>query len=102
MDLGSHAVPQLKMASHKIGVKVTKKDVADLKIVPLSVFQVTVNVALWINYNCSVAGLFVPNQIGSVREAAEVILFENHGIILPRVFTQFLETDFHLMDKVST
>ena len=82
MDLGSHAVPQLKMASHKIGVKVTKKDVADLKIVALSVFQVTVNVTLWINYNCS-AGLFVPDQIGSVREAAEVILFENHGIILP-------------------
>jgi hypothetical protein len=75
------AVPEFKMPGQEVGMEMGKHNMANLKPVPPSIFQVLVNVPLRIDHNRS-AAVLVPNQIGGVGEAAQVILFKDHNPLL--------------------
>jgi hypothetical protein len=59
-------------------VKMGEKDMADPEAQLFSVGQVLLDVALRVNDNCGCARL-VTEEIGGMRQASEVVLFQNHG-----------------------
>ncbi len=66
------------MARHEVGVEMGEKDVADFEAEFLGVGQVLLNVALRVDDDRGRTRL-VAQQIGGVSEAAQIILFQNHG-----------------------
>ena len=77
MDGRAAAVAQFQMAGDEVGVEVGEEDVADLEAKFLGVGQVLLDVALRIDDDGGRTGL-VPEQIGGVGQAAQVVLFQNH------------------------
>src|SRR5579862_1166484 len=65
------------MAGDEVRVKVGKEDVANLEAGFLRISQVLLNIALWVDDDGRCTGL-VSEQIGSVSQAAQVVLFQNH------------------------
>jgi hypothetical protein len=51
-----------------------------VKVLPSGIFEVLVDITLRINDHSCLA-LFVPYQIGSVRQAAQVVLLKDHLFI---------------------
>ena len=78
MDGRAATVAQFQMAGDKVGVEVGEKDVADLEAEFLGVGQVLLNIALRVDDDGGRTGL-VSEQIGGVGEAAQVVLFQDHG-----------------------
>ena len=72
------AVAQFQMAGDKVGVEMGEKDVADVEPQFLGVGQVLLNIALGVDDDRGRTGL-VSQQIGGVGEAAQIVLFQNHG-----------------------
>ncbi len=77
MDGRAATIAQFQMASDKVGVEMGQEDVADLQAKFFGIGQVLLNVALRVDNDAGRAGL-VSEQIGSVCQAAQVVLFENH------------------------
>jgi len=65
------------MPCDKIGVKVRKKYVFDFEAVLGRISDVLVRVALRVN-DGGRACCFVPDQVGSMRQARQIELFKNH------------------------
>jgi len=66
------------MPSHKIGVKMGEENVPDLESVFGGESNVLIRVALRIN-DGGRACRFVSDDVGSVRQARQIELFEDHG-----------------------
>ncbi len=77
VDGGVAAIAELEMAGDEVGMEVREEDVADVQAESVSVVDVLLDVALRVDDDGRVAG-FVADEIGGVREAAEVVLFEDH------------------------
>ena len=65
------------MAGDKIGMEVGEEDMADLKAKFFGVGQVLLDIALGVDDDSGRTGL-VSEKIGGVRQAAQVVLFQNH------------------------
>ena len=78
MDGRAAMVAQLQVAGDEVGVEMGEEDVADLEAKLFGVGQVLLDVALRVDDDGGCA-LLVPEQIGGVRQASEVVLFQNHG-----------------------
>ena len=78
MDGRAATVAQFQMAGDEVGVEVGEEDVADLQAEFLGVGQVLLDIALRVDDDGGRTGL-VSEQIGGVGQAAQVILFQNHG-----------------------
>ncbi len=81
IDGRAATVPQFQMAGHEIGVKVGQEDVADLQAEFLGIGQVLLDIALRVDDDRGRAGL-VSDQIGSVCQATQIVLFQDHGSLL--------------------
>ena len=79
MDGRAATVAQFQMAGDEVGVEVGEEDVADLEAEFLGVGQVLLDVALRVDDDRGRTGL-VSEQIGSVGQAAQVVLFQNHEL----------------------
>ena len=77
MDRRAATIAQFQMARHEVGMEMRQKNVADLQAEFLGVGQVLLDIALRIDDDGRRTGL-VPEQIGRVGQAAQVILFQNH------------------------
>jgi hypothetical protein len=77
VDGRATTIAQLQVPGDEIGVKVAQEHVADLETEAIGVCQVLLDVALRIDDNRRRAGL-VANQIGGMRKAAQIILFQDH------------------------
>ena len=66
------------MAGHEVRVKVSEKDVADPEAKFLGVGEILLDIALGVDDDGGRAGL-VSEQIRSVGQAAQVVLFKNHS-----------------------
>jgi hypothetical protein len=77
MDGGATTVAQFQMAGYEISVEVSEENMPDFEAKFPGIGQVLLNVALRIDDDCGRTG-FVPEQIRSVGEAAQVVLFEDH------------------------
>src|ERR1700728_673531 len=73
----ARAISQFQMSGYKIRVQMGQNHVLDLNFLFGRKFQIPLDVTLGIN-DGSRAGLLITDQIGSVREAVEVKLLENH------------------------
>ena len=80
MDRRAATVAQFQMPGDEVGVKMGEEYVPDLEAEFLRIGQVLLDIALRVDDDGGRTGL-VSEQIGSVRKAAEVILFENHGTL---------------------
>jgi len=78
MDRGPLAIPQLEMARDEVRVEVGQKDVADPAADPPRGLDIVVDVTLRVDDRRHAAAL-VGDEIGRVGQAAEVMLFEDHG-----------------------
>src|SRR5215469_11825470 len=78
---GTAAVAQLQMPGDEIGMEMREEDVADGEAELCGVGQVLLDIALRINDDRSSAGL-VSDEIRCVREAAQVVLLQNHPSIV--------------------
>jgi hypothetical protein len=76
----THTVAKLQVASDEVGVLVRQKHVADLDPLLKRVFYVPLHVALWVHHRGHPRAL-IRNQVRSVRQAAQVILFEDHCVL---------------------
>src|ERR1044071_8110815 len=65
------------MAGHKVGVEMSEEDVADPEAEFFSIGEVLLDIALRVDYDAGRTGL-VTEQIGSVGQAAQIILFQDH------------------------
>jgi hypothetical protein len=77
MNCCAAAIAKLQVAGYEVGVEVGQKDMADLETEFLRIRQVLFDIALWIDNDCGRTG-FVAQQIGGMRQATEIILFQNH------------------------
>ncbi len=73
-------IPQLEVAGHKIRVKVREEDVADLQAEFLGVRDILLDIALRVDHDRGSA-LFIAKQVRGMREATEIILFQDHGLL---------------------
>ncbi len=65
------------MAGDEVGVEVGEEDVADGEVEGGGVGEVLGDVALRVDNNGGLGGL-VAEEVGGVREAAEIVLLEDH------------------------
>ena len=77
VDSSAAPVAQFQMSGEEIGVKVSEKDVLDSEAGFLSVGQILLDVSLRIDDDPSRRS-FIAEQIGGVRETAQVILFQDN------------------------
>ncbi len=77
-DVGAAAVAQLEMARHEVGMEVRQKNMADLHAQFFGVGEVLLDVPLRIDHDCIAAG-FVSQQVGSVSQATQVVLLQEHA-----------------------
>src|SRR5580704_5062644 len=89
------------MARHEIRVKVGQKDVTNPEAIFLGVGQVLLDVALGVDDDGGGAGL-VCEEIGSVREAAQVVLFKNHSNSRSSAGTRITSSPFFQFTGVAT
>ena len=75
-DRRARAAGQLPVARHEVGVDVRLDDVADLEAVPRRRLQVGVDVPPGVDDRRDAA---VADEVGGLRETAEVDLLEDHG-----------------------
>jgi hypothetical protein len=68
------------MACQKVSVEVSQDHVPDLELALPGILQVLINIPLRVN-NCSSMALLVSNQVGSMSQTTQVVLFQNHGIL---------------------
>ena len=80
MDGCAATIAQLQVAGNEVGVEVAEKDMPDFEAEFFGVGQVLLDVALRVDDDGGRTGL-VSEQIGGVGEAAQVVLFQNHGSI---------------------
>jgi hypothetical protein len=66
------------MPGNEIGVEMAEEDMANVEIEPPCVRQILLHIALRIDDDSS-GTLLVSDQIGGMSQAAQVILFEDHG-----------------------
>src|SRR5262245_13433297 len=78
INRGARAVPEFEMAGQKIGVKVGEEDAANDEPLLSRGLDVNVHVTLRVDDKCRVRAQ-IANEVGRVREALEIKLFENHG-----------------------
>ncbi len=78
MDGRAATVAQFQMAGDEVGVEMGEEDVADLEAERFGVGQVLLDVALGIDDDGGGTGL-VSEQIRGVGQAAQVVLFQDHG-----------------------
>jgi hypothetical protein len=81
------------MPGNEVGMEVRQEDVSKLKSEFLRVRQVSFNIALWIDNDRSRA-CFVPQQVGGMRQATQIILFENHEDLSMRPIRWFRVIDY--------
>jgi len=81
VDVCAATVTKFQVAGNEVGVKVSEEDVADGEPKHFRVGEVLLNVALWVDQDSGGAGL-VSDQVGGVRQAAQVVLLEDHGIVV--------------------
>ena len=77
-DVCAAVVAEFEVPGEKVGVEVSEEDVADLNAELCGIVEVLLDVALWVDHDCGCAG-FVGDEVGGVRETAQVVLFEEHG-----------------------
>ena len=77
IDRCAHAIAQLQMPGDEIGVEMRQEYVLDLERVLGGKGNVLVRVALRVNDGCR-ACLLVSNDVGSVRQARQIELLEDH------------------------
>ena len=77
MDGCAATIAQFQMAGDKVCVKMAQKDVADPQTEFLGVCQVLLDIALRIDDDGR-RTLLVAQQIGGVRKATQIVLFQNH------------------------
>ncbi len=70
-------VTQFQMAGEEVGMKVCQEDVADLEAEFLGVGEIMLDIALRI-YNDGRGTGFISQEIRSVGQAAEIVLFQHH------------------------
>jgi hypothetical protein len=78
MDLGAGAIAKLQMAGDEIGVEVREEHVADPATPPLGVLEILIDVPLRV-HDGRLAAVLIGDQVGSVGEAAEVVLVQYQG-----------------------
>ncbi len=78
VDCGAAAVAKLQMAGDKVGVEVGEKDMADGESVSSGVSEVLLDIALGID-NDGGRGRLVGQQVRGVRQAAKIVLLQEHG-----------------------
>jgi hypothetical protein len=81
MDGRAATVTQFEVTGNEIGVEMAEKDMANLQSEFCGVDKVLLDVALRVD-NDGGRTSFVPEQIGCVGQATQIILFQNHGIFL--------------------
>src|SRR3984957_14946183 len=74
------AVTQLQVPGDEVRMEVGQKDVADREAELLSVYQVLLDIPLWVDHDPRSARL-VPQQVGGMGQASEVVLFQDHGAL---------------------
>ncbi len=77
VDRRSTTIPQLQMPRQKIRMKVRPEHMANCQPELRRVIHILLDVALRIDDNRRRAHL-IANQIGGVRQTAEIVLFEDH------------------------
>ena len=77
IDGRAHAIAQLQMPGNEIGVEMRQEYVLDLERVLGGKGDVLVGVALRVNDGCR-ARLLVSDHVGSVRQARQIELLEDH------------------------
>ena len=77
------------MAGDEISMKVRQEHMPDLEAVPFGFVDIDLNIATRIDDRRRVR-VFVPNEIGRLREALQVELLEDHGpvVVLSREDTR--------------
>ena len=78
MDLGARALLQFEMARHEVSVHVRQQHVLDAQTKSRGPLDVLIDVAARIDDHSNARGL-VAEQVGSLREAREIQLLEDHG-----------------------
>jgi hypothetical protein len=79
MDLGANAIAQLQMPRDKISMKMCQEHVLDAKAMLVRKGNVLICIALLVD-DRSCAGRFVSDKIGSVCQAGQIELFEDHAM----------------------
>jgi hypothetical protein len=79
MDNRSALVAQLQVACHKVSMEVREKYMANFQAKPFSIGEVSGNVPLRID-NDGGCTFLVSQQVRSVGQAAQVVLFQDHGL----------------------
>ena len=79
MNRRAAAIAQFQMPGHKVRMKVGEKDVADLEAELLRIGEVLMDIALRIDDDRGPA-LLIAEEIGSMRETAEIVLFQDHWV----------------------
>src|SRR5204862_6526359 len=77
VDVRRLSITQLEMAGDEVGVKVSQEHMANPATQPVGILDVLIDVPLWSDHRCDAAPL-VSDKIGSMSEAAEVVLLEDH------------------------
>jgi hypothetical protein len=81
VDLGTGAIAQLQMAGQEVGVEVGQEHVFDLKPELFSILHILIDVALRID-DSRRSRLFVTDQVRGMGQASQVVLLQNHGVVL--------------------
>ena len=76
-------IAQLKMPGYKVGVEVREEHMANVQSLPFRIFEIDFDVSLRIDDD-GCAGRLIRDQIGCMRKAAQVILFEDHVGVISR------------------
>ncbi len=79
IDGGTYAIAQLQMPCDEIGMEMRQEYVFDSETVFTGKGNILVGVALWVDDRCH-ARLLVSNNVGSVRQARQIKLFNDHGL----------------------
>jgi hypothetical protein len=74
MDRRPAAVAQFQMAGDEVGMEVGQEDMPDLQDEFLGIRKILLDIALGVDHDAGRAG-FVAQQVGSVSQAAQVVLF---------------------------
>ena len=79
MDRRALALAKLEVSGHEVGVEVRQEHVTDPALKPAGVLEVLLDIALRVDHSCGSARL-VGDEVRGVREAAEVVLLEDHDV----------------------
>jgi hypothetical protein len=71
------SVAQLEVSGEEVGVEVGEEDVANFEVELLGIDEVLMDIALGIDDDGG-AALLISKEVGSVSEATEIVLFQDH------------------------